>query len=49
MACDCDHCSNQSWWDWLEKEPGLFCTIWSLAVILTVSVALYLMITGDGG
>jgi len=46
---DCDSRCGQSWWDWLENEPGLYCTIWSLGTILTVSVALYLLISGNYG
>ena len=41
MDCDYDIRSEKSWWDWLESEPGLYCT---MGTILTVSVALYLLI-----
>ena len=49
MDSDCDICSGKSWWDWLESEPGLYCTIWSLGTVLIVSVALYLLISANGG
>lgn len=49
MDCDYDIRSEKSWWDWLESEPGLYCTILSLGTVLTVSVALYLLISANGG
>jgi len=50
MDCDCDICSEKSWWDRLENEPGLYLTIWSLGTVLTVSlVALYLLTSANGG
>jgi len=47
MDGDCDICSDQSWWDWLEDEPGLYGTIWF--TVLIFSAALYLLISADGG
>jgi hypothetical protein len=42
MDCDCHICSEQSWWDWLEGEPGLGRTIGFLILTLSVSVVLCL-------
>jgi len=49
MDFDCNICSEKSWWDWLESEPGLYLTIWSLGIVLAVSVALYLLVSANGG
>jgi hypothetical protein len=47
MDCDCDLCSEQSWWDWLQDEPGLYFTFWSLGMVLMIFIALYLLISGN--
>ena len=26
MDCDCNICSEKSWWNWLESEPSLYDT-----------------------
>ena len=42
MDCDCDICHEQSWWDWLEGEPGLGLTVGFWVLVITLSLALYL-------
>jgi len=47
MDCHCNLGSEQSWWDWLQGEPGLYFTLWSLGTVVGIFVALYLLISGN--